>query len=210
MQPVPRRRRDDGRGDVPRQHRDEGLPEEPGRHRARRSPAAGSTPATSRVLHPDGYIKLKDRSKDIIISGGENISSIEVEDVLYTPPGGAVPRRWSPSPTRSGARRRCAFVELRSPAPSAPRCRRADRALPRSTSRTSRCPRKIVFAELPEDVHRQDPEVRAARSRPDRQPRSSLTGAIRGNRHQGCEGMNDHSGASRNRCCSTNVRPRAS
>lgn len=38
------------------------------------------------VVHPDGYIELKDRSKDIIISGGENISSIEVEDVLYTHP----------------------------------------------------------------------------------------------------------------------------
>ena len=35
------------------------------------------------MLHPDGYIQLKDRSKDIIISGGENISSIEVEDILY-------------------------------------------------------------------------------------------------------------------------------
>ncbi len=41
------------------------------------------------VMHPDGYIQLKDRSKDIIISGGENISSIEVEDALYQPPGGA-------------------------------------------------------------------------------------------------------------------------
>ena len=38
------------------------------------------------VMHPDGYIQLKDRSKDIIISGGENISSIELEDVLYEPP----------------------------------------------------------------------------------------------------------------------------
>ena len=38
------------------------------------------------VRHPDGYIQLKDRSKDIIISGGENISSIEVEDVLYANP----------------------------------------------------------------------------------------------------------------------------
>ena len=41
------------------------------------------------VMHPDGYIQLKDRSKDIIISGGENISSIEVEDALYKHPGGA-------------------------------------------------------------------------------------------------------------------------
>ncbi|MBI4082739.1 MAG: long-chain-fatty-acid--CoA ligase [Candidatus Lambdaproteobacteria bacterium] len=38
------------------------------------------------VLHPDGYIELKDRAKDIIISGGENISTIEVENVLYTHP----------------------------------------------------------------------------------------------------------------------------
>ena len=38
------------------------------------------------VQYPDGYIKIKDRSKDIIISGGENISSIEVEDVLYRHP----------------------------------------------------------------------------------------------------------------------------
>ena len=55
-------------------------------------------------MHPDGYIQLKDRSKDIIISGGENISSIEVEDALYKHPavaGAAVVAR----PTRSGARR---------------------------------------------------------------------------------------------------------
>ncbi len=45
------------------------------------------------VRHPDGYIQLKDRSKDIIISGGENISSIEVEDTLYKHPGGAGRRR---------------------------------------------------------------------------------------------------------------------
>src|SRR5690606_41060312 len=38
------------------------------------------------VMHPDGYIALKDRSKDIIISGGENISSVEVEQVLYRHP----------------------------------------------------------------------------------------------------------------------------
>ena len=38
------------------------------------------------VLHPDGYMKVKDRSKDIIISGGENISSLEVEDALYHHP----------------------------------------------------------------------------------------------------------------------------
>jgi fatty-acyl-CoA synthase len=38
------------------------------------------------VIHPDGYLQLKDRAKDIIISGGENISSIEIEDVLHAHP----------------------------------------------------------------------------------------------------------------------------
>jgi fatty-acyl-CoA synthase len=64
------------------------------------------------VKHPDGYVQLKDRSKDIIISGGENISSIEVEDVLYKHPAvqtAAVVARpddkWGETP--------CAFIELR-------------------------------------------------------------------------------------------------
>jgi fatty-acyl-CoA synthase len=65
------------------------------------------------VVHPDGYIQLKDRSKDIIISGGENISSIEVEDMLYKHPAisacAVVARpddKWGETP--------CAFVELKS------------------------------------------------------------------------------------------------
>jgi fatty-acyl-CoA synthase len=65
------------------------------------------------VMHPDGYIELKDRSKDIIISGGENISTIEVEDVLYRHPcvfEAAVVARpdpmWGETP--------CAFVTLKS------------------------------------------------------------------------------------------------
>ena len=64
------------------------------------------------VMHPDGYIQLKDRSKDIIISGGENISSLEVEDVLYRHPAVlaaavvAMPdEKWGETP--------CAFVETR-------------------------------------------------------------------------------------------------
>jgi len=63
------------------------------------------------VVHPDGYIQLKDRAKDIIISGGENISSIEIEDVLYKHPDVAVAAvvamphaTWGETP--------CAFVEL--------------------------------------------------------------------------------------------------
>ncbi|MCR9156796.1 MAG: acyl-CoA synthetase [Rhodobacteraceae bacterium] len=62
------------------------------------------------VVHPDGYIQLKDRSKDIIISGGENISSIEVEEVLYSYPAVeiaavvAMPHeKWGETP--------CAFIE---------------------------------------------------------------------------------------------------
>jgi len=66
------------------------------------------------VSHPDGYMQLKDRSKDIIISGGENISSIEVENVLYKHPAvltAAVVARpdekWGETP--------CAFIELKNP-----------------------------------------------------------------------------------------------
>jgi fatty-acyl-CoA synthase len=101
--PVARRRRDHRRGDVPRQRRDEGLSQEPRRHRRR--PSRRLVPLRRSRRHaPDGYIQLKDRSKDIIISGGENISSIEVEDALYKHPAVAA-APWSPSPTRNGARR---------------------------------------------------------------------------------------------------------
>jgi fatty-acyl-CoA synthase len=64
------------------------------------------------VIYPDGYVRIKDRSKDIIISGGENISSIEVEDVLYWHPAvlavavvAKPDARWGETP--------CAFVELK-------------------------------------------------------------------------------------------------
>ena len=56
------------------------------------------------VIHPDGYIQLKDRSKDIIISGGENISSIEVEERLYKHPAVQAAAVVA-VPTRNGARR---------------------------------------------------------------------------------------------------------
>jgi fatty-acyl-CoA synthase len=64
------------------------------------------------VQHPDGYIEVKDRSKDIIISGGENISSLEVEEVLYRHPKvleaavvAKLDDKWGETP--------CAFVTLR-------------------------------------------------------------------------------------------------
>ena len=56
------------------------------------------------VMHPDGYLQLKDRSKDIIISGGENISSIEVEDALYKHPARRRPAAWWRGTTTNGAR----------------------------------------------------------------------------------------------------------
>ena len=97
------------------------------------------------VLHPDGYIQLKDRSKDIIISGGENISSIEVEDVLYKHPAiqaAAVVAKpddkWGETP--------CAFVELKPGKNASPEdiitwCREG---LARY-----KVPRHVVFTELP-------------------------------------------------------------
>ena len=97
------------------------------------------------VKHPDGYVQLKDRSKDIIISGGENISSIEVEDALYKHPAvqaaAVVAKpddRWGETP--------CAFVELR-PGKSAT----ADELLDWCRQHLARfkCPKHIVFVELP-------------------------------------------------------------
>ena len=64
------------------------------------------------VQYPDGYIQIKDRSKDIIISGGENISSIEVEDVLYRHPD-VVSAAVVAKPDKKWGETPCAFVELK-------------------------------------------------------------------------------------------------
>jgi fatty-acyl-CoA synthase len=97
------------------------------------------------VLHPDGYIELKDRSKDIIISGGENISSIEVEGVLYAHPAVAnvavVARpdeKWGETP--------CAFVELK---PGSSASEKELIEFCRDNMAHFKCPRTIVFEELP-------------------------------------------------------------
>jgi fatty-acyl-CoA synthase len=97
------------------------------------------------VLHPDGYIQLKDRSKDIIISGGENISSIEVEDALFKHPdvlAAAVVARpdekWGETP--------CAFVELR---PGSSVTTDALVAFCRERLAGYKVPRHVVFTELP-------------------------------------------------------------
>ncbi len=97
------------------------------------------------VLHADGYIQLKDRSKDIIISGGENISSIEVEDVLYKHPAVAAAavvampdEKWGETP--------CAFVELR---PGASATEPEIIAWCKEKLARYKCPRHVVFIELP-------------------------------------------------------------
>ncbi len=97
------------------------------------------------VQYPDGYIKIKDRSKDVIISGGENISSIEVEDVLYRHPdvlSAAVvakpDAKWGETP--------CAFVELKMGAQTTvedivAHCKKHLAGF--------KVPRAVVFGELP-------------------------------------------------------------
>jgi fatty-acyl-CoA synthase len=97
------------------------------------------------VMHPDGYIQLKDRSKDIIISGGENISSIEVEEVLYRHQAvafAAVVAR----PDAKWGEHPCAFVELK-PGQAATEADIA--AFCRQHLAGYKMPRTIVFAELP-------------------------------------------------------------
>ncbi|WP_298431242.1 acyl-CoA synthetase [Ottowia sp.] len=97
------------------------------------------------VQYPDGYIKIKDRSKDIIISGGENISSIEVEDVLYRHPAvmaAAVVAKpdpkWGETP--------CAFVELK---PGSEVTEADIVAHCKQHLAGFKVPRAIVFGELP-------------------------------------------------------------
>ncbi|MGQ3354471.1 MAG: acyl-CoA synthetase [Phreatobacter sp.] len=97
------------------------------------------------VLYPDGYIQLKDRSKDIIISGGENISSIEVEDVLFKHPAvqaAAVVAKpddkWGETP--------CAFVELK---PGMSATAEEIIAWCRQNLAAFKCPRTVVCTELP-------------------------------------------------------------
>ena len=97
------------------------------------------------VMHPDGYIELKDRSKDIIISGGENISTIEIESVLYQHPAVAEAaivakpdEKWGETP--------CAFVSLKEEAEATEEeliqfCR--------DNLAHFKCPKKVVFTELP-------------------------------------------------------------
>jgi fatty-acyl-CoA synthase len=105
------------------------------------------------VLHSDGYVKLKDRAKDIIISGGENISSIEVEDALYKHPAvlacavvAKPDEKWGETPL--------AFVEVKPELmPQTDEARRAlaDEILAHCREHLARfkCPREVRFAVVP-------------------------------------------------------------
>ncbi len=97
------------------------------------------------VVQPDGYIQIRDRSKDIIISGGENISSIEVEGALFKHPDvmavAVVARpddKWGETP--------CAFVELK---PGATTTEAELIAFARANLAHFKCPRTVVFRDLP-------------------------------------------------------------
>jgi len=97
------------------------------------------------VMHEDGYIELRDRSKDIIISGGENISTIEVEGVIIAHPAVAnaavvakPDEKWGETP--------CAFVMLK---PGATASAEDIIAHCRANLAGYKCPRHIVFRELP-------------------------------------------------------------
>ena len=100
------------------------------------------------VMHPNGYIQIKDRSKDIIISGGENVSSVEIENTLYKHPSvlfAAVvakpDEKWGETP--------CAFIELKDQNDSVSEgdiisfCK--------ETLAGFKCPKKVVFTELPKN-----------------------------------------------------------
>jgi len=97
------------------------------------------------VIEPDGYVKIKDRAKDVIISGGENISSLEVEDVLYRHPAVAVvgvvaqpDPKWGETPL--------AFVELK-PGAEASEAELIEHC--RANLAHFKAPKNVVFGELP-------------------------------------------------------------
>jgi fatty-acyl-CoA synthase len=97
------------------------------------------------VMQPDGYVKIKDRSKDVIISGGENISSLEVEDTLYRHPAvlaAAVVAqpdpKWGETP--------CAFVEVK-PQATVTEAELIEHC--RQYLARFKAPKRIVFGELP-------------------------------------------------------------
>ena len=98
------------------------------------------------VMHPNGYVQIKDRSKDIIISGGENVSSVEIENTLYKHPSvlfAAVvakpDEKWGETP--------CAFIELKSQDDNV--TEKDIISFCKETLAGFKCPKKVIFTELP-------------------------------------------------------------
>ena len=97
------------------------------------------------MQYPDGYIKIKGRSKDVIISGGENISSIEVEDVLYRHPD-VVSAAVVAKPDEKWGETPCAFVELKPGAQTT-----ADDIVAHCKLHLAgfKVPRTVIFGDIP-------------------------------------------------------------
>jgi fatty-acyl-CoA synthase len=96
-------------------------------------------------MHPDGYVKIQDRSKDIIISGGENISSIEIENTLAKHPSVSIAavvakpdEKWGEVP--------CAFIEM---VKDKPITEKELISFCKETLASFKVPKKIEFCELP-------------------------------------------------------------
>jgi fatty-acyl-CoA synthase len=97
------------------------------------------------VMQPDGYVKIKDRSKDVIISGGENISSLEVEDALYRHPA-VIAAAVVAQPDPKWGETPCAFVELK---PGASATEAELIAHCQGLLARFKAPKKVVFGDLP-------------------------------------------------------------
>jgi fatty-acyl-CoA synthase len=97
------------------------------------------------VMQPDGYVKIKDRSKDVIISGGENISSLEVEDALYRH-ASVLAAAVVAQPDEKWGETPCAFVELKAGAATT-----ADEIIAHCREHLARfkAPKRVIFGELP-------------------------------------------------------------
>ncbi|MCA1322899.1 AMP-binding protein [Herbaspirillum sp. alder98] len=98
------------------------------------------------VVHPDGYVQITDRAKDVIISGGENISSVEVEDILHRHPAVLIAAvvsqpdvKWGETP--------CAFIELKDGI--APPSEEEIITFCRERLARYKCPKRVVFCTLP-------------------------------------------------------------
>jgi len=142
------------------------------------------------VWHPDGYIELRDRKKDIIISGGENISTIEVEQCVARHPAVmecavvAIPdEKWG------------AAQGLRDPQAGAARERAGDHRLLQAAHRGLQGPRRGGVRRAAQDLDREDPEVRPARS--------GVEGQDEADQLDRCA-----SGSSTSRRCAAEARPR--